>query len=219
MFTDGTTFYLARSDTEKASSRRRALGAMVWRMADGSDALLEDCIGPSSYSKGQGLPVRVWGVLANGVFYYTILPEGEHMDANTYVAVIKKNFRTWLTSAFWPGAKVHLLQDHERCLWAQKSLAALHEVGGVHLEVLENYPAASQDLNPVETVWRELRARLNETEPTRMETRQAFLRRLANAVRWCSRNRAQYFLGLCQDQKERARDVRRMTPPGSRTGW
>jgi hypothetical protein len=43
-FTDGTTLYLARSDTEKASSRRRALGSKVWRMADGSDALYEELI-------------------------------------------------------------------------------------------------------------------------------------------------------------------------------
>ena len=44
-YTDGTTFYIARSEPEKTSSGRMALGAFVWRMADGSDGLYEDCIG------------------------------------------------------------------------------------------------------------------------------------------------------------------------------
>ena len=52
----------------------------MWRMADGSDGLYEDCIGPSSYTKAQGLPVRVWGMLANGVFSYAVLAEGGRMS-------------------------------------------------------------------------------------------------------------------------------------------
>ena len=40
-FTDGTSFYLARSDTELTSKRRAALGSHVWRRADGHDALFE----------------------------------------------------------------------------------------------------------------------------------------------------------------------------------
>ena len=67
-YTDGTVFYLARSEPEKTSSGRMALGPFVWRMADGSDALYQDCVGPSSYAKAQGRPVRVWGMLANGTF-------------------------------------------------------------------------------------------------------------------------------------------------------
>ena len=44
-YTDGTTFYIARSEPGKTSSGRMALGAFVWRMADGTDGLYEDCIG------------------------------------------------------------------------------------------------------------------------------------------------------------------------------
>ena len=97
------------------------------------------------------------------------------------------------------------------------SRKAMAEVGDVRLKLLENYPACSQDLNPVETVWRELRARLAETEPQKMETRKEFLRRLDNAVRWCGRHHAKHFLNMCQDQEKRAKDYQKMTPPGSRT--
>ena len=79
-YTDGTTLYIARSEPEKYSGRRQALGGLVWRMADGSDGLYEDCVGPCSYTKAQGLPVRVWGMLANGVFSYAVLAEGGRMS-------------------------------------------------------------------------------------------------------------------------------------------
>ena len=32
----------------------------MWRKSNNSDAMYEECVGPSSYNKGQGLPVRVW---------------------------------------------------------------------------------------------------------------------------------------------------------------
>ena len=38
-FTDGTVSYLARCETEKASSRRMALGGFAWRTPDASDAM------------------------------------------------------------------------------------------------------------------------------------------------------------------------------------
>lgn len=66
-YTDGTVFYLANDVTSQLSKTRAALGPYVWRRADGSDALYEDCVGPSSYWKSQGLPVRLWGLLAAGL--------------------------------------------------------------------------------------------------------------------------------------------------------
>jgi hypothetical protein len=66
-YTDGTVFYLARDATSQLSKARAALGPYVWRRADGSDALYEDCVGPSAYWKSQGLPIRLWGVLAAGM--------------------------------------------------------------------------------------------------------------------------------------------------------
>ena len=58
-YTDGTSFYLARTAEEVADKGRAALGTHVWRAADGHDALFEDCLGPSSYAKAQGNCVRV----------------------------------------------------------------------------------------------------------------------------------------------------------------
>ena len=60
-YTDGTSFYLARTDDEATSKYRAALGPFVWRQADGSDALYENCVGPSAHGKAQGLPVLIWG--------------------------------------------------------------------------------------------------------------------------------------------------------------
>jgi len=50
-----------------------------------------------------------------------------------------------------------------------------------------------QDLNAIETAWRELRARLDETMPTGRETRAAFLARLRRAVAWVNVHRGEYF--------------------------
>ena len=44
------------------------------------------------------------------------------------------------------------MQDHEKCLWAKKSLAAIDAVADVNVELLENYPSCSQDLDPMENV-------------------------------------------------------------------
>ena len=44
-------------------------------MADGSDGLYEDCVGPSSYYKAQGIPVRIWGLLANGQLFVAVRPK------------------------------------------------------------------------------------------------------------------------------------------------
>ncbi len=42
-------------------------------MADVSDGLYEDCVGPSSYYKAQGIPVRIWGLRANGQLFVMVL--------------------------------------------------------------------------------------------------------------------------------------------------
>ena len=58
-YTDGTTFFLARTQSDFDDKRRAALGAFVWRQANGSDGLYEDCIGPSAHWKSQGISVRI----------------------------------------------------------------------------------------------------------------------------------------------------------------
>ena len=66
VYTDGITFYLDQGAAAVESGTRAALGTFVWRYADHKDALSKDCIGPSRYSKSQGSPVRVWGLLVRG---------------------------------------------------------------------------------------------------------------------------------------------------------
>ena len=41
-YSDGTVFYLARTDTEMEHKKRGALGVHVWRMANGSDGMYEE---------------------------------------------------------------------------------------------------------------------------------------------------------------------------------
>ena len=97
-----------------------------------------------------------------------------------------------------------LVQDHERCLWTAEPHAAMK---ALNIERLDMYPKCSQDLNPIEVAWRELRARLDDTQPTSMECRQGFLARLRLAVAWVNKNRAEYLAYLCTCQKEWASDV------------
>ena len=97
-------------------------------------------------------------------------------------------------------------------MWAVEPRQALREQG---ITLLDKYPKCSQDLTAIETCWREVRARLFSTEPTRLESRDQFILRLRAAVSWVNRNRKEYLEKLCSDQKERARDVMEMD--GGRT--
>ena len=87
----------------------------------------------------------------------------------------------------------------------------------IYVNVLENYPKCSQDLNPIEIAWRELKARLDATLPAYFESRAEFISRLRNATAWVNANLTDYFYDLCTCQKTWARDVKNATPPGSRT--
>ena len=62
----------------------------------------------------------------------------------------------------------------------------------------------------METAWRELRARLNETVPTGREGRAAFLGRLRRAVAWVNDHRGDLLMGLCTNQKVRATEIRKL---------
>lgn len=110
----------------------------------------------------------------------------------------------WARQVLGRRAKPFLIQDHERALWTDEAKDAI-KAGG--LQLVTSYPECSQDLNVIETAWRELRARLADTEPVQMEDREAFVKRLRSAVTWVNRNRRVHLRGLCWAQKERARDV------------
>lgn len=179
---------------------------MALRQANGSDALYEDCVGPSVYWKAQGLAVRVWGLLANGVLYTTVLPDGACMNRWWYEWIIDHRFPAWKRKAFGRRTTTtpSLVQDHERCLWAPEPRAAMVRQG---IKLLTGYPKCSQDLNPIEEAWREVRARLATTQPVRAETRDAFIVRHRAAVEWVNRNRSGLLKKICSSQKAWAQDV------------
>ena len=207
-YTDGTVFYLDKSVVSLESTQRAALGIFVWRRADRSDALYADCVGPSVYSKAQGLPVRVWGLLAHGVLHITILPQGEVMNRWWYAWIIEHRFPSWL------GDCNKLVQDFERCLHCAEPLAALAKLS---VDLVPGYPRCSQDLNAIENAWSMLRDRVFETMPTGLESRQDFCTRVRSAVQWLNRNRKKDLAELCMNQKARAAAV--LDNSGGRTKW
>lgn len=211
-YTDGTVFYLARTQAEQASKVRASLGGKVWRQFDGSDAMFEDCVGPSAYWKAQGYPVRAWGLLICGRLSVAILPAGTAMNRHVYANLISTRFGKWIANGLGDGVSAFLLQDHERCLWAPEPRQAMK---AINLSLLENYPKCSQDLNPIESVWKLLRDRLDETIPIDSESREQFVPRLRQAVAWINRNHRDALLHLCACQKDWARDV--LQAKGART--
>ena len=126
------------------------------------------------------------------------------MNRWEYAKIVTKNFPHWVRLVMGRTAKPTLIQDHERALWTEEAVKAIKQSG---LHLLEAYPKCSQDLSVIETAWRELRARLDDTEPVHMEDRRAFLKRLRLAVAWVNRNRQTYLRERCFAQKERAQDV------------
>jgi len=209
-YTDGTTFYLDRTAAENEETQRAALGGWVWRYTDARDALFQENLGPSSYKKGQGIPVRVWGMLAEGTLYIHILEEGEVMNNELYEELIEDKFEQWM------GCCRYLVQDFERCLRSKGALSALEKVG---LQLVDGYPRCSQDFNAIENIWKLLRDRLHTTLPLGMETRDAFIERLQKAATWLNRNRKASLWHFARNQKERCRDCLKLKPPGGRTRW
>jgi len=207
-YTDGTVYYLDRSEDEHENSKRRALGTHVWRRSHNKEALEQDCIGPSSYSKGQGFPLRVWGLLACGVLHIYILEEGEVMDSMLYGELIEDKFEDWC------GNCEYLVCDFERCLRSEEALTALDKI---NLKLVENYPKCSQDFNAIENVWAILKERLDKTMPVHLEGREDFIKRLKAAVRWANEYRSEQLWYLSTNQKERAQDCLQQKPPGGRT--
>lgn len=207
-YTDGTVFYLDRSPEELEQSQRRALGKRVWRMADGSDGLWDENIGASAYNKAQGRPVRVWGLFANGLIHIWVLEPGDVMNMEIFSELVQDE---------WPellGECDLIVADFERCLRSEPALEAMKEIG---VKMVPDYPVSSQDLNAIENIWGILRARLNETMPSEIEDRRAFVARLRATVRWLNWNRQKQMSYLAFNQKDRARDVIELE--GNRTGW
>lgn len=209
-YTDGTTFFLDRSDAENVETQRAALGPFVWKRADGSDSLWADCVGPSSYRKAQGHQVKVWGLLAGGKLHITVLDYGENMDRWLYTELIED----WFPDRMGPCR--FLVQDYETCLRCEEALEAFAKFG---IELVENYPPVSQDFNAIENCWQYLRQRLDDTLPLGVEGRDMFIIRLHKAVAWLNRTRKAQLEKVSRNQKQRARESLALKPPGGRTKW
>ena len=146
--------------------------------------------------------VKIWGLLLNGELRTYVLPAGESMTMKRYAWLVEHKFAEWVTDAWGTEGHAFLVQDHERCLWGARPKEALR---AEDIRLLENFPRSSQDLNAIETAWREVRGRLDATQPRGLESRAAFLQRLRRAVAWVNVHRATYLRALCESQKERAR--------------
>ena len=134
------------------------------------------------------------------------------MTMARYEWLAENKFSKWVADAWGRGAHAFLVQDHERCLWGAGPKEA-RRVEGKRL--LAHVPPCSQDLNAIETAWREVRARLDVTLPCGRETRRAFLQRLRRAVDWVNVHQADLLRALCDSQKERANAV--LAAKGGRT--
>ena len=180
-------------------------------MATNADGLYKDTVGPSMYASKQGKPVKVWGFLSNGHLCIYVLPltdEGvtTHMNGVTFRKMITENAEAWRRHC-WPSRTppvLHLVQDHERCLWQEESLKCLKDHG---IPALARFPKSSPDLNAIEEVWSLLRAYLEERAPTGLESRAAFLARLRGAVVHLNNSKRSSLLRMCRNQKERAKEL------------
>jgi len=207
-FTDGTTFYLDRTKAENEETQMAALGPFVWKHTDGRDALFQENLGPSTYKKAQGIPIRVWGMLAEGTLHIHILDEGEAMNNELYTELVEDKFREWM------GSCHYLVQDFERCL---RSEGPMHAFGVLGIELVEGYPRCSQDFNAIENCWKELRDRLAATLPLWLEPREFFIVRLNQAVTWINRHKRSCLWEFARNKKKRCSACLAAKPPGRRT--
>lgn len=108
------------------------------------------------------MPVRIWGVLAEGVLHITILPPGETWNKEVFSTVVDECFEEWV------GTCDKLVADYESFLRSPEALEAYERVG---VSLVEDYPPVSQDFNAIENAWKLLRDRLNDTLPKNMAFR------------------------------------------------
>lgn len=207
-YTDGTVFYLDSTADNNEHTQRAALGSMVWRKTDGTDALYADCVGPSGYKKAQGRPVRVWGMLANGKLHIEVLEQGDVMNKELYSTLVDEKFPEWLDGC------EYLVQDFEACLRSEEALEAFERVG---VQLVPDYPRCSQDFNAIENAWDLLRRRLDQTLPRAWEDRDSFIGRLQEAVVFINRHRKKRLEELSRNQKVRCLECEKLE--GSRTSW
>ena len=221
-YVDGTAIFLARDAAELSDKKRAALGRYVWRLETGQDSLADKNVGPSSYAKGQGQPIKIWGFFCDGRLEYYVLPKAytkagrevtTHMNGRRYSHMVKKFFAKWRRSCVGRG-RVFVIKDHEKFLRRKDILKAERDAG---CDQVPLYPKSSPDFNAIEGWWRRLKMYLESRAPSALESRDAFLRRLRRAVNHLNNKCRAEGRFLCRNQKQRARDCLKLH--GARTKW
>ena len=116
----------------------------------------------------------------------------------------------------WCGDCECLVCDYEKCLRCD---VAMHALSKTPLKLVHPCPKVSQDFNAIENAWGMLKKRLLETQPTHLEHRDDFVRRLHAAVKWMNKSRSARLWELSTNQKTRADECLAHKPLGWRTSW
>ena len=217
-YVDGTTFFLALDESQRTGKKRAALGRKIWRRKDGTDSLEDKNVGPSSYSKSQGKPVKIWGLWGDGHLEYMLLPEvknekgkkkSANMNGDRYKGMVRKHFADWKKKMFPRSGKtmLPLVKDFEGFLRQPRNLKAEEAAG---FKTLTQHTKCSPDLNAIENAWDLLQDRLLLTAPVEMECRSDFVKRLRRTVNWMNTNARNHGRKLCRNQKTRAAQVKKL---------
>ena len=102
------------------------------------------------------------------------------MNQGRFQAMIRRHAKRWLRECNKGRLphRVQLVMDHEKCLWADRSLEILRRN---HLHPILDHPPSSQDLHVIEGVWAHLRKKLHASAPVGTVRREGFIKRLQGA--------------------------------------
>ena len=135
------------------------------------------------------------------------------MTGARYKEMVEKHFAVWRRRCR-PRGRVFIAKDYERFLRNPANIEAEADAG---CDQIPLYPKCSPDLNAIEGWWRKLKMYLDANQPTEMESRPAFLRRLRRAVTYLNTHCRKHGRTLCRNQKERARECIKLK--GAKTRW
>ncbi len=139
---------------------------------------------------------------------YWVLPKDgrktTNMNGKRYVNLVRTRFAKWRKDCLPGVGRVTLVQDYEKCPWQRESVNALKASG---CDPLTRHTKYSPDLNAIEAWWSRLKTLLDESAPTEMESRPAFLKRLHRTVTLLNGHHRAEGRRLCRGQKRRANAV------------